>query len=108
MLGYQPDELVGRNLKEVLSSGARAGFDGYIASLRETSKPAGLLTVVTEDGQKRVWMFRNLLCEEPGNEPYVLGHAVDITELKETEAELEKAKEAAEAATVAKSEFLPI
>jgi PAS domain S-box-containing protein len=106
MLGYQPDELVGRSLKDLLSNKARAGFDGYVASLRETSKPAGILTVVTKAGQKRVWMFRNTLCEEPGNPPYVLGHAVDITELKQAEVELQKSKAAAEAATVAKSEFL--
>ena len=38
------------------------------------------MRVIARDGRARVWMYRNVLCEEPDGPPYVLGHALDITE----------------------------
>lgn len=59
------------------------------------------------DGQERTMLQQMQAFKGPRGE--VLGSVsafVDVTELKETQYELEKAKEAAEAATRAKSEFL--
>ena len=38
------------------------------------------MRVIARDGRARVWMYRNVLCEDPEGLPYVLGHALDITE----------------------------
>ena len=38
------------------------------------------MRVIARDGGARVWMYRNVLYEQPGDPPYVLGHAIDITE----------------------------
>ena len=38
------------------------------------------MRVIARDGGERVWMYHNVLSEETGTEPYVLGHAIDITE----------------------------
>jgi PAS domain S-box-containing protein len=89
MLGYQPAEMIGRNLSDFMSDSARPRFPQYLDVIRKESKTSGLLTVVTKDGQKRVWMFRNSRYQEAGGDAYVLGHAVDITDLKKYEAALE-------------------
>jgi PAS domain S-box-containing protein len=86
MLGYRPEELVGKNLKTVLAPELQSDSDDYWASMDSASISEGLLEVMTREGKRRMWMFRNVLCREPGKERYVILHAVDVTALKETEA----------------------
>jgi PAS domain S-box-containing protein len=96
-LGYEPEHGVGHNLAEFLAPETRHLFDDYLRRIRENGHDAGLMRVVARDGNERVWMYRNVLFHEPGGEPYVLGHAIDITErvvaeraLREKEHELER------------------
>ena len=79
-LGYEPEHGVGHNLVEFLSPETRHLFDDYLQRIRENGQDAGLMRVIARDGGERVWMYRNVLSEEPGRQPYVLGHAIDITE----------------------------
>jgi diguanylate cyclase (GGDEF)-like protein len=44
---------------------------------------------MTKDGRTRAWQYHNVKLTEPGHSPYVLGHAHDITELKELQQRLE-------------------
>ena len=79
-LGYDPGHGVGRSLAEFLSPETRHLFAGYLQRIRDRGQDAGLMRVIARDGGTRVWMYRNALYEEPGEQPYVLGHAIDITE----------------------------
>ena len=79
-LGYEPEHGVGSNLAEFLAPETRHLFDSYLQRIRERGQDAGLMRVIARDGTARVWMYRNVLYEEPGTPPYVLGHALDITE----------------------------
>jgi PAS domain S-box-containing protein len=79
-LGYEVDQGVGRNLVEFLAPETRHLFNGYLQRIRHHGQDAGLMRVIARFGGERVWMYRNVLFEEPGREPYVLGHAIDITE----------------------------
>ena len=79
-LGYEPEHGVGRSLAEFLAPETRHLFDGYLQRIRDNGQDAGLMRVIARDGGERVWMYRNVLFEEPGRHPYVLGHAIDITE----------------------------
>ena len=38
------------------------------------------MRVIARDGGARVWMYCNVRYEQPGEPPYILGHAIDITE----------------------------
>jgi hypothetical protein len=49
------------------------------------------MTVLTHSGVKRTWSYRNLLVREDGSAPYVVGHAMDVTDQKNTERELQAA-----------------
>ncbi len=42
--------------------------------------------IVTRSGVERVWQYHNLRYEEAGQEPYIIGYAQDVTELKQAEA----------------------
>jgi signal transduction histidine kinase len=56
------------------------------------------MKVVARSGAVRVWMYRNVLSRGPGREPYVLGHAIDITERVDAERTLRESEQALRAA----------
>ena len=85
LLGYPPEEWVGKNLRDFLAPEMRPLFHAYLEQIRQHGISSGLMRVVTKGGEERVWMYRNILCEEAGEPPYVLGHAQDITELRASE-----------------------
>jgi diguanylate cyclase (GGDEF)-like protein/PAS domain S-box-containing protein len=86
LLGYLPEEMTGRNMSEFVAPSSWCLFHSYLERIGRQSTDSGLVHVVTKSGAERVWQYANLRYEEPGQEPYVLGHAQDVTELKEAEA----------------------
>jgi PAS domain S-box-containing protein len=62
---------------------------------------------ISVDGKERMFEWSNaLVLDEKGQMQYVTTIGIDITEQRERQIELEKAKEAAEAAAKAKADFL--
>lgn len=62
---------------------------------------------ISKNGEERMFEWSNaLLLDEDGHMLYLTTIGIDITEQKEHELELEKAKEAAESAAKAKADFL--
>ena len=92
-LGYAPGEGRGRNLREFLAPSVRPFFDGYLARIREKEADRGLLRLVNRNGEERLWTYRNVLFRLDDCEPYVLGHAVDITERVHLESLLRESEE---------------
>ena len=74
-LGYAPEEIIGRNLREFLAPSARPRFDDYLRRSREEQSHSGVMRLVTKQGEERVWAYHNIRRDEPGRDPYVLGHA---------------------------------
>ena len=91
-LGYDPRDGIGRNLREFLSPGTRHRFDHYLARIREHAHDSGVMRVVRKDGTERLWLYRNVLYIEPGVRPYVLGHAIDVTERAAAEAAVRRSQ----------------
>jgi len=87
-LGYQPGHGVGRNLRDFLLADKRHLFDDYLRRIQEHGQDAGMMSVVAQDGTIRVWMYRNVLSRRHDGTPYVLGHAIDITNRVEIERSL--------------------
>lgn len=85
LLGYTQDELVGKKLLDYMAPAFRQHFDVYIKDIIRTGDITGQMRVLTRSGEERVWLYRNTLQAEPGEQPYVLGYAQDITDLKRTE-----------------------
>jgi len=92
-LGYQPEDGIGRNLREFLSPDKRDLFDAYLQRIHSAGHDAGLMSVVARGGGIRVWMYRNVVSHGPDGSPYVLGHAIDVTERVEAERTLRRNEE---------------
>jgi PAS domain S-box-containing protein len=84
-LGYRPEEMTGRSLAEFLEEGTEAAFDAYLAEIATTPMVRGLMNVRTRDGRIRIWAYQNSRHQEPGQEPSIVGHAQDVTEMKDLE-----------------------
>jgi two-component system cell cycle sensor histidine kinase/response regulator CckA len=93
-LGYEPHEGIGKNLREFLAADTRHLFDAYLERLRRNGSDSGLMRVVGRDGDERVWLYRNVRYDEPGTSPFVLGHAIDLTERIAAEAALRQSERA--------------
>jgi PAS domain S-box-containing protein len=92
-LGYEPHEGVGKKLSLFLAPAMRPLFEEYLERIRSQPTDSGLMRVITKQGQERVWTYHNIRYEEPGQPPYVLGHAQDITERIQREQELQQARD---------------
>ena len=103
-LGFEPHELVGRNLREGLVPSFVHLFDAYLERIREHGTDSGLLRLRARDGSERVWFYRNQLVTEREQEPYVVGHAVDVTDRLRAEALLRKSEERSRAVIAALDE----
>ena len=92
-LGYQREEMIGENLKTFLAPGAAQPFDEYLETIKKERTASGLMRIVTKSGKERFWLYRNVLREKKWEMPYVLAHALDITEQQESQERLEKEEE---------------
>ncbi len=84
-LGYQPGDMMGRSLEEFLPPSARRQFAEYLRRIAREPAVSGQIELLTREGRKRIWMYRNARYDEAGKPPYVLAHALDITEHKRAE-----------------------
>jgi len=93
LLGYQPEDGIGHNLREFLSADTRHLFDDYLRRIQDHGHDAGLMRVVARGGAEKVWMYRNVLSHGPGG-AYVLGHAIDVTDRVAAERTLRQSEQA--------------
>jgi|HubBroStandDraft_1064217.scaffolds.fasta_scaffold00952_13 two-component system cell cycle sensor histidine kinase/response regulator CckA len=91
-LGFRPQDGVGVNMKSFLAPPVRPLFDAYLDRIRRNRSDAGLMRLVARDGSERIWLYRNVLYEEPAGPPRVLGHAQDITERVRAEEALKESE----------------
>ena len=90
-LDYGLEEWRGRNLREFLAPAVQPFFEAYLARLQHQPTDSGLMRLVTKTGEERIWMYRNVRYEASGTDPYVIGHALDITERVHAEQALKQA-----------------
>jgi len=93
VFGQSPEALVGKNLREMLAPRFRPQLDSYLGKMAEWGMHRGLMRVVDENGDELIWAYSNRTVNEPGKEPYVLGHAQDVTAQIHAERELQASLE---------------
>jgi PAS domain S-box-containing protein len=104
--GYEPEELIGRNLSEFLTESSRVNFPQYLKELREKGTSSGLLNLQRRDGGVSIWLYNNVRLKDANGDDFVLCSNVDITDRYRMENELRIAKKTAEEALVAKDRFV--
>src|ERR1700755_3457884 len=78
-LGYTADELRGKNLSELVTPEFGSKLEWYLTAMPEWNSPSGMMRMHTSDGEEVVWSYSNRVVSDFGAEPYVLGHAHDVT-----------------------------
>jgi len=112
LFGWRADELLGRNVSTLVPEPHRAQHDGYLRRYLAT----GVSHILGEEREfearrqdgSAIWIALRvgLLDDGAATPKRFIGVVHDITQRKHAELELRQAKEAAEDAAIAKSEFL--
>lgn len=103
-LGFTPAELIGRNGRFLLAPRMQPLFDEYLERIRRQKVDNGVLRLNRRDGEERLWAYRNVLHEEGPDAPYVIGHAVDITDFWRTKQKLRESEQRSTAVLAALEE----
>jgi two-component system cell cycle sensor histidine kinase/response regulator CckA len=78
-LGYTLEELCSMNIKQLLTPRAVAGFAGYIDNMARDGMAEGVMSLVTRQGELRLWHYHNTL-RITGGRTIVHGLARDVTD----------------------------
>jgi PAS domain S-box-containing protein len=92
-LEYSIDEVVGRNMMDLLSATVRPFFPLAMERLRTQGNGAGMMVVVTRTGRERSWWYRHTLCEDACGAAYVVADSIDLSELRLTDSGLHESEE---------------
>jgi PAS domain S-box-containing protein len=111
LLGGDPAQVVGKHFRDIVHPDDVAVCEAFQSDLLSGDHPhRGLeYRIAHQDGSLR-WHLSNFIPirNDQGQAEWYVGNAVDITEQKLHQAELSAAREAAEAASKAKSDFLAL
>lgn len=106
MMGYTFGEVIIRSLYDIVVPQYRDDIDTYLQTIKNNGSLKGLMQILDKNGEKRTWMYNNVLSEFADGRKYVIGNAVDLTSRIRMEDELLLAKENAEQNARAKDIFL--
>ncbi|MBS0430956.1 MAG: PAS domain S-box protein, partial [Proteobacteria bacterium] len=87
-LGYEREELLGRNLGEFIAEESQAVFEEYLERTHNQRRDAGVIHLVARNGERRVWQYRSVYYPDAEPMPYVLGSAQDVTLRQQYESRL--------------------
>lgn len=108
VLGYNPDEMVGRHMQDFLPPDVRDQLPAYLERIQKDETASGMMRVLTKSGDERILAYSNICRHESGKPPYVLGHAADITDFKRTEQQLRIAEQRSRHLLQCSSDFVTI
>jgi len=107
LYGYQDKEVIGRSLKDFMPDKDKLLFDeSYLNKIKNNKEATGIFRVLHKNGNIVYSLYNNYLKEEVGEEPYVIGFAIDITGRILAEKQLKIAKKITEELAQTKSTFL--
>ncbi len=105
-LEYSPDEMIGKSIVEFMMPSSKLLFQSYLKKIQKNGEISGTFDLVSKTGDEQLWEFKNTLYAKPGEEAFILGYAVDVTERSRMETELKDARNAALESVRIKAEFL--
>ncbi|HXH91052.1 MAG TPA: PAS domain S-box protein, partial [Thermoanaerobaculia bacterium] len=70
-------------IQDLLAKDSTWGFAAYMQRMRRDGFADGIMNIVTRDGRKRTWKYRNALEMDEHSVSVILGVARDVTECEE-------------------------
>ena len=92
-LGFPAEQAVGHSIRDFMPPDSGSNFEAYLDRLQRNGRDSGEMHVVARDGSIRVWSYSNVVRQQPDGEAYVIGHAVDGTELRAAAVMLQASEE---------------
>jgi PAS domain S-box-containing protein len=105
-LGYEPEELIGRQIRNLVPDRYQNEFREYMEEIRKHGTHSGLMRMILRNGEETIWMYSNIRLTDPEGNPFVLSSNVEITGRYLMEKELRGAKKLAEEALISKDRFV--
>jgi PAS domain S-box-containing protein len=93
LLGYSPEELLKKPMRDFLLPEARTQFDQSLQTIQRDGFVKGAMVVVTKTGERRIWEYHNTLRTDGVTVPIVRGIAHDVTDQKRMERALRLSEE---------------
>ncbi len=109
LVGFSSEEMLGKNDYDFFSEAEADRFTDADRQALSTSRMVDVTEEVIQTrhrGQRLLRTRKIPILDETGKPLYLLGISEDVTEARQSEIELKRAKDAAEAAARAKGEFL--
>jgi PAS domain S-box-containing protein len=98
-LGYEPSEIINRNLRDFISPKVCAELDAYLVLIREKGAASGFMRLRTKSGETRIWKYVNSLRTTGVPVPLVRGIAHDVTDILRAQKALRESEERLRVAT---------
>lgn len=93
LLGYTPDELMGKTLFDIVPLLHHPAIEAYLAEIGTTGRASGLMNTMHKNGSVRVWLYNNTVEKNGEGELYVIGNSIDISDRLRLEKDLQRTKE---------------
>jgi PAS domain S-box-containing protein len=92
--GWRREDIEGKNVRDLIPEGQKAGFDGYIERILTNGADEGYLKAFTRSGKAVILEYRNRLIRDGQGQPMaVQGAARDVTERVRYERALRESEE---------------
>ena len=110
LLGHPAADLLGRPMATYLLAEDQAGFADFLVRMDARGEAQGVLRVLRalphDSFELRHLLYHTFVMREPGQQPYIISHAHDITDRILAERESQRARDEAEASARARENFL--
>ena len=87
-LGFSRTELLDKTLFDIIPPARHDNLRDYLKEIVANGVSKGYMVVKRKSGEERLWLYSNVLQQDPDGEPYIVGNAVDITDQKKLEKDL--------------------
>lgn len=93
MLGYEAEEVIGRNIVDFIPEENKQHFDAYLKSIIQNNETSGIITFLSKSEETLYFLYHNILENDTEGAPYVACTALNITENRKLQLDLRRTKE---------------
>ena len=93
LLGYTKEELLKMSLFDIVPEERHPFLTTYLTNIINNGKASGQMITRHKDGTFLIWVYNNVLEDLLGQEAYIIGNAIDITEKHNLEIKLAKTRQ---------------